>query len=95
MGTKALNGNNASTLSTVLHVLNEGLLVLLYFGSVMVLLPSDPYIKTRGLDSVSTTHCCGGLNCIACNIERGARGPQQVKSEAVGKFQRLLETKVR
>ena len=49
----------------VLLGLHEGLLVLLYFGSVMIVLTADPDIETCSLSSGFAAHRHGGLSCVA------------------------------
>ena len=66
-----------------LHGLREGLFVLLYFGPFMVLLSSDPNIKTCRLNSVFTAHYRDGFSCEPRSIDRGARGSQQFESDAM------------
>lgn len=44
--------------------LYEGLLVLLYFGSIMIVLSADPNIKAIGANSVFAAHRRGGLSCV-------------------------------
>lgn len=45
--------------------LHEGLLVLLYFGSVMTVLTADPNVEACGLDSGFAAHHRSGLSCTA------------------------------
>ena len=45
--------------------LHEGLPVLLYFGSVMIMLTADPNVEACGLDSVFAAHHRSRLICVA------------------------------
>ena len=49
----------------VLLGLQKGLVVLLYFGSVMIVLTADPNVEACGLDSVVAAHHRSGLSCVA------------------------------
>ena len=45
--------------------LHKGLPVLLCFGSVMIMLTTDPDIEACGLNSAFAAHRHGGLSCVA------------------------------
>ncbi len=45
--------------------LDEGLLFVLYLGSVMTVLTTDPNIETCCLDSVFAANPRGSLSCVA------------------------------
>ncbi len=49
----------------VLLGLYKGLLVLLYFGSVMIMLTANPNVEACGLDSVFAAHHRSRLICVA------------------------------
>ena len=65
MGTKALNCNNASTLVNSDAWAYKELLVLLYFGFVMIVLTADPNVEACGLDSGFAAHYRSGLIHVA------------------------------
>ena len=45
--------------------LHKGLPVLLCFGSVMIMLTTEPDIEACGLNSTFAAHRRGGLSCVA------------------------------
>lgn len=45
--------------------LHEELLILLYFGSLMIVLTADPNVEAYGLDSGFAAHHRSGLRCVA------------------------------
>lgn len=45
--------------------LHKGLPILLYFGSVLIILTADPDIEACDLNSVFATHRRGGLSYVA------------------------------
>ena len=49
----------------VLLAVYEELLVLLYFGSLMIVLTADPNVEAYGLDSGFAAHHRSGLSCVA------------------------------
>ena len=49
----------------VLLRLYEELLVLLYFGSLMIMLTADPNVEAYGLDSGFAAHHRSDLGCVA------------------------------
>lgn len=49
----------------VLLELHEGLLILLYFGSLMIVLTADPNVEAYGLDSGFAAYHRSGLSCVA------------------------------
>ena len=49
----------------VLFGLYKGLLVLLYFGSVMIMFTANPNVEACGLNSVFAAHHRSRLLCVA------------------------------
>lgn len=49
----------------VVLALHKGLPVLLYFGSVMIVLTADPNVEAHGLDSGFAAHHRSGFSCVA------------------------------